>query len=99
MVAFVDLFLEDEEHDRTKQCGTGGDRQQVGIVGGVTGSTGDGTACEGVGAEQAADDGDADGRETFMARSFMPTPRPDSSFSMVPSTVETTGEYMRPQPA
>ena len=37
--------------------------------------------------------------ETFMARSFMPTPRPDSSFSMVPSTVETTGEYIRPQPA
>ena len=52
MVAFVDLFLEDEEHDQTKQCGTGGDQQQVGIVGGVTGSTGDGTACEGVGAEQ-----------------------------------------------
>lgn len=62
MVAFVDLFLEDEEHDQTKQCGTGGDQQQVGIVGGVTGSTGDGTACEGVGAEQAADDGNADGR-------------------------------------
>ena len=40
MVAFVDLFLEDEEHDQTKQCGTGGDQQQVGIVGGVTGSTG-----------------------------------------------------------
>ena len=29
MVAFVDLFLEDEEHDQTKQCGTGGDQQQL----------------------------------------------------------------------
>ena len=99
MVAFVDLLLEDEEHDQAKQCGTGGDQQQVGIVGGSAGCAGDGAACEGVGAEQAADDGDADGRGNVHGRSFMPTPRPDSSFSMVPSTVETTGEYMRPQPA
>ena len=49
MVAFVDLFLEDEEHDQTKQCGTGGDQQQVGIVGGVTGSTGGGEAWRGGG--------------------------------------------------
>lgn len=62
MVAFVDLLLEDEEHDQAKQCGTGGDQQQVGIVGGSAGCAGDGAACEGVGAEQAADDGDADGR-------------------------------------
>lgn len=97
MVAFVDLLLEDEEHDQAKQCGTGGDQQQVGIVGGSAGCAGDGAACEGVGAEQAADDAMPMDGETFMARSFMPTPRPDSSFSMVPSTVETTGEYMRPQ--
>lgn len=31
---------------------------------------------------------------TFITRSFMPTPRPDSSWDNVPSTVETTGEYM-----
>ena len=67
MVAFVDLLLEDEEHDQAKQCGTGGDQQQVGIVGGSAGCAGDGAACEGVGAEQAADDGDAMDGETFMA--------------------------------
>ena len=36
---------------------------------------------------------------TFMIRSFMPTPRPDSDFGRVPSTVEISGEYISPTPA
>ena len=36
--------------------------------------------------------------ETFITRSFRPTPRPDSSVDSVPSTVLTTGEYSRPTP-
>ena len=62
VIAFVDLLLEDEEHDQAQQRGYGADKQQVGVVGRHTGGAGDGVAGERVGTEQAADDGDADGR-------------------------------------
>ena len=99
VVALVDLLPEAEKDDQAEQRGDGTDEQQVGVVGRGTGRAGDRAAGQGVGAEQAADDAMPMDGETFMARSFMPTPRPDSSFSMVPSTVETTGEYIMPQPA